>query len=98
MTNETVYDNTNRYLYIKYLKNDDLFCLHVIDEINNHNVNTTIFDFKDSNISPTSGLLAMLEKAKINGKVSINAEKNILEAIDTSKPGIIEHILETEGD
>lgn len=89
MTSETIYDNTNNSLYVKYLKDDDLFCLHVVDELNNHKVLNTIFDLKNANISPTSGFFCMLTKAKTIGPVSFIIDDNALDWLKIEDYGTV---------
>ena len=87
MTSETIYDNSTKTLYIKYLENDQLFCLHVIDQLNNNDIEKIVFDFRDAQITFTSGLLAIINKAKLYGSITFVVNNKISEELELKKYG-----------
>ena len=73
--NETFYNNSNETLYIKVINNDPEFNLHIINELNNHEIKKVILDLKE--ISNDVSIDYLLEKLKQYDYVMTLTNNNI---------------------
>lgn len=64
---ETFFDNTNNSLYIKLNENNSNFNLHIINELDNHEINNVILDLKEAGNDISIDFL--IEKLKEYDKV-----------------------------